>query len=44
MKPLKMVHLARSQDKLIHELSGGMRQRVAIARALVMDPGGSADG
>jgi NitT/TauT family transport system ATP-binding protein len=35
---LKMVHLARSGRKLIHELSGGMRQRVAIARALVMDP------
>jgi NitT/TauT family transport system ATP-binding protein len=35
---LKMVHLSRSGDKLIHELSGGMRQRVAIARALVMDP------
>jgi NitT/TauT family transport system ATP-binding protein len=35
---LRMVHLSRSGDKLIHELSGGMRQRVAIARALVMDP------
>jgi NitT/TauT family transport system ATP-binding protein len=35
---LKMVHLAHSTKKLIHELSGGMRQRVAIARALVMDP------
>ena len=35
---LEMVHLRRSADKLIHELSGGMRQRVAIARALVMDP------
>jgi NitT/TauT family transport system ATP-binding protein len=35
---LKMVHLTKSGDKLIHELSGGMRQRVAIARALVMDP------
>jgi len=35
---LDMVHLRRSGDKLIHELSGGMRQRVAIARALVMDP------
>ena len=35
---LKMVHLANSAQKLIHELSGGMRQRVAIARALVMDP------
>jgi sulfonate transport system ATP-binding protein len=35
---LKMVHLDRSGNKLVHELSGGMRQRVAIARALVMDP------
>src|SRR5258708_35148553 len=35
---LRMVHLATSGNKLVHELSGGMRQRVAIARALVMDP------
>ncbi len=35
---MKMVHLANSPHKLVHELSGGMRQRVAIARALVMDP------
>ena len=35
---LRMVHLTHSADKLVHELSGGMRQRVAIARALVMDP------
>jgi len=35
---LKMVHLAHSTGKLIHELSGGMRQRVAIARALVKNP------
>jgi NitT/TauT family transport system ATP-binding protein len=35
---LEMVHLRRSGNKLVHELSGGMRQRVAIARALVMDP------
>ena len=35
---LKLVHLTGSADKLIHELSGGMRQRVAIARAMVMDP------
>ena len=35
---LKMVHLTQSRNKLVHELSGGMRQRVAIARALVMDP------
>ncbi len=35
---LKMTHLHGSGNKLVHELSGGMRQRVAIARALVMDP------
>ena len=35
---LRMVHLQHSGDKLVHQLSGGMRQRVAIARALVMDP------
>jgi NitT/TauT family transport system ATP-binding protein len=35
---LASVHLINSGDKLVHELSGGMRQRVAIARALVMDP------
>ena len=35
---LAMVHLSHSGDKLVHELSGGMKQRVAIARALVMDP------
>jgi NitT/TauT family transport system ATP-binding protein len=35
---LAMVHLSHSAEKLVHELSGGMRQRVAIARALVMDP------
>ena len=35
---LKMVHLANSGQKLVHELSGGMKQRVAIARALVIDP------
>ncbi len=35
---LAMVHLESSANKLVHELSGGMKQRVAIARALVMDP------
>lgn len=35
---LKMVHLSHSANKLIHQLSGGMRQRVAIARALILDP------
>jgi len=35
---LKMVHLSRFQNALIHELSGGMKQRVAIARALAMNP------
>ena len=37
-RALGMVHLTHSAQKLVHELSGGMRQRVAIARALVMDP------
>ncbi|GIW76491.1 MAG: nitrate/sulfonate/bicarbonate ABC transporter ATP-binding protein [Phycisphaerae bacterium] len=35
---LKMVHLSHSANKLIHQLSGGMRQRVAIARALILNP------
>lgn len=35
---LRMVHLNGAANRLVHELSGGMRQRVAIARALVMDP------
>jgi NitT/TauT family transport system ATP-binding protein len=35
---LNLVHLTGNADKLIHELSGGMRQRVAIARAMVLDP------
>lgn len=37
MRYLKMVHLTRFKDSLVHELSGGMRQRVALARALTLD-------
>jgi NitT/TauT family transport system ATP-binding protein len=37
LKYLKMVHLTRFQNSLIHELSGGMKQRVALARALTLD-------
>jgi NitT/TauT family transport system ATP-binding protein len=35
---LAMVHLSGSAEKLVHELSGGMRQRIAIARAMVVNP------
>ena len=37
LKYLKMVHLSKFQNSLIHELSGGMKQRVALARALTLD-------
>jgi NitT/TauT family transport system ATP-binding protein len=37
-RALEMVHLSHAGEKLVHQLSGGMRQRVAIARALVMEP------
>lgn len=35
---LRMVHLWEFRDKLISELSGGMKQRVSLARVLAFDP------
>ncbi|MFQ5984314.1 MAG: ABC transporter ATP-binding protein [Alphaproteobacteria bacterium] len=35
---LDLVELPGSGDKLVSELSGGMRQRIAVARALAVEP------
>ncbi len=35
---LELVHLSHAENKLPHEISGGMKQRVGIARAFAMQP------
>lgn len=35
---LRLVHLEKFRDSLVHELSGGMKQRVQLARAMSLTP------